>query len=323
MLKNYHKYILENIQISLDMIIDILKDTKNPDIINKLVNYSDKNGKSVLMSVVHSNRMDLVDFILQYDVDLNKQDNFGRNVLFYCKTLKMFNKFYDKGVDVNFIDNKTNKNILCVLSAKNIFNVKLYQELIDKGIDINKFDKYNNNTLSYSISVPSIVKLLIKNGADINNPQKQFQLNYFHKLFYYFNHYKEKRKGVIDTVKLLFKNGLEFVDPNYSLSDFVSNIVDIGAFNDKDNNYKNFITPLKNILPEYILIKVFMDFNILDKSNVAKYLLNLDIYPTLYKKIKEYYHHNIQYAAKSDMLKFLEEYRKKYPYIEEIEKYNL
>lgn len=320
MIKRYNDFLFENVNMSIDMIINIIKSLKksddNDELVNKLINYSDKNGKTVLMSISQSNNQDLIDFILKLDVDVENKDKHGRNVLYYCKNLKTFNKFYNIVSDVNFIDKKTDKNLLSILASKNIFNVKIYKELIDKGLDINRLDSHGNTLLSYSITNYNIVKLLIDNGAKINikNKNDNFQLRYINDLIHNYTYFKFKRKSIIKVFKLLFKNGLDF-------DDFIFNffIKVINGFHD-ENIYIEFLKSFQIYLSEDYLIKIF---NSSPNITIAKVFLGLGIYPKLYKNIKEYSDKYWPKIKNNDTLKFLDDYKKQNPYLDDVDNFNL
>ena len=156
MIKNYNLFLInEGITISNDDIVDIIKsleseDNKNSLLINRLVNHTDNKGKNVLMNIVQTNNEELIDYVLKFNVDINHKTKTGENVLFFCKNVKIFNKFYNLGADVT-AKNKNKSNILTYLASKKIFNIELYQKLINDGVDINQFDDGGFSVLTESI----------------------------------------------------------------------------------------------------------------------------------------------------------------------------
>jgi len=314
MIKNYKLFLFENVTLSLDMVINIIRSLKgdeNKELVNKLVNYSDKKGKNVLMTVVQSNNLELIDFILGFDVDLQHKDNNNQNVLFYCKNISIFKKFYNLGVDIKLTSKIQMKNILCHLAAKNLFNFELYDRLVRDGIDINQLDKYNNNAFSYSILNKRIVELFIKNGADINNPEIHVQENYFYNLTYKFTYYKNKRNIIIEIFKILFRNGLKILD-----LDKFCNLVQHMNFYDKCDIITDFLEPLKEYITEEMVFKLFNSHsNAFNNAPFAKQLLNLGIYPEFYKYLKKYYSDTFEE-------KFAD-YIKEHPFLDDSNKYNL
>jgi len=328
MIKNYNIFLLnEGITLSIEDVIEILEkleseDNKNQALINKLVNYSDKNGKNVLMNIVQSNNEELVDYILKFDINLEDKNKNGENVLFYCKNTKMFNKFYNLGVDINAKNERTNTNILIHLATRNIFNVQLYQRLIDDGININTPNNSGYNVLVESILNRRIVELLIKNKVYINDDVdygdgSSIQEHYLTRLFRAIE-YTENSKPFIKIFELLFENGM--IIQNMKI--FISNLYDI------NNNYFrkkdiviDFIIPLKKYFTEDMLLllvnKEKSQYS-RDKSvEFFKKLLNLGTYPKLYKDIKKFFISPVEFKQ------LFGDYMKQHPYLDEAEKYNL
>jgi len=321
MVKNYNNFLLENVSLSLDMIIDIIKRLKgneDKELVNKLVNYSDKNGKSVLMSIVQSNNQDLIDYILNFNVDLQHKDKSGKNVLFYCKNMLTFKKFYDKGVDPKAIHKfkEGHKNILHYLSSKNLFNVDIYERLIRDGVDINDKDLYGYSIIAYSVLNKGIVQLLIKNGADISDVDIQSKM--FKKLFDAMKWYKSKRTLVISVFKILFENGMEF-----NMYDFSKLVEDVDSwYSEKIDIVDKLIKPLLKYFNEDRLLQLFKHYiqhssNNMQQQKFAKRILNLGIYPKIYSYLKDFYRNT------TSLNDIFEDYIKKHPYLIDSEKYNL
>lgn len=324
MIKNYNLFLLqEGITLSANDIIDILKsleskDNKNEKLINRLINTKDNNSKTVLMSIVQSNDENLVDYILQFDVDINEETKSGENVLFFCKNIKMFYKFYNLGVNIK-TKNKLGKNILAYLASKKIFNVELYQDLINKGININEVDKNGNGILAYCLSNFNITKLLIDNNINLNDPKTQN--NILHTLLYNFNH-KNKIK-IIKTLKLLFDNGLKVID-NEKFSDNIFNVTYWYNNNDEFIDkllfiFKHIIKYLSDDLISTIFFKLvrFKSFTHEEFEKMIFGIFDLSLFPGFYKTIKNYFKGSSIYSKFNDTLK------QKYPELEDIEKYNL
>jgi len=317
MINNYQNFLLETVSMKVDVIIDIIKTLKgneNKELVDKLINYADKNGKTVLMSIVQSNNQELINYILKYNVDLQAIDNYGRNVLFYCKNMKIFKKFYDLKVNVKAYDKKLEKTILLHLAIRNLFNVEIYEQIIREGVNINKKDKYNNNLLVYSILNKNIVNLLIKNNIDFSDTKTQ--KNIMIQLFSTFRYHKNKRTLVINIFKILFDNGIKF-----NTHKFAENISDTDIYyGEKTDVINTFIKPLLKYFNDEILISTFKH-HISNKSsdvakNFAKNLLNLGIYPELYHYLKNFY-------GEFGFNEIFKDYIKKHPYLNDVEKYNL
>lgn len=312
MINNYQNFLIETVSMSLDMVIDIIKSLKgdeNKQMVNKLVNYSDKNGKTVLMSIVLSNNQELIDYILTFNVDLQSTDKTGKNVLFYCKNLKTFKKFYDLGVDPMTFDNKLEKNILLHIAGKNLFNYEIYEKLITQGVKINQNDIYGNNLLVYSILNGRIVELLLKNGIDFSDTSMQDRM--LNRLFYAFRTYKSKRKLIISIFEILFQNDIKFDIKKFST--YISETE--YWYSERVDIVLEFITPLLKYFNDDLLILIFQKINF--KNEFVEKILSLGIFPKFYTYLRNFYRY-----SKKDIAD-LDEYLKKHPYIEDIEKYNL
>ncbi len=327
MVNNYQTFLLENVSMKLDMIIDIIKSLKgdeNKELVNRLINYSDKQGKTVLMSIVQSNNQELIDYILKFDIDLQIKDNVGRNVLFYCKNMKIFKKFYDLGVDptakmiikTHKSKQKGYKNVLHYLSSKNLFNMYIYQKLINDGIKIDEEDVYGNDVLVYSILNKGIVNLLFQHGAKLDDVEQQGKvLENFTSTFQY---YPKKRKLIVSIFNILFENDVEF--NIYDFTTFIRKCEEY--YFDKIDMVEVFIKPLLNHFTEDMLLTIFQHYsNRMTNSrsiDFAKQLLNLGVYSKLYQWIMNYYRNSTPSSKE-----IFKDYIKAHPYIDEVEKYNM
>ena len=265
------------------------------------------------MNIVQDGDEELVDYVLKFGVDIHHKIKTGENVLFFCKSVKMFNKFYDLGVDIHAINENIGRNILAFLASKKIFNAELYQRLIDDGIDINQKDTYGivsyphgnyYNALVGSILNKNAVELLIKNGAELNDDIQEFYLN---KLFDAFRYFKNKKSIVVKIFEILFKNGMKVIDEK----DFGKKLNFIDG--PDDSVISNFIKPLKNYLTENIIIAFYNSNNFFSFDETIS-LLSVDMYPELWKIVKRQYGEKYKIAF-ADFLQ-------KYPY-DTIDKYNL
>jgi len=319
MIKKYNLFLInEGITFSNDDIIDIIRsleseDNKNSALIKKLVNHADKSGKNVLMNIVQTGDYELVDYVLKFDVDINHKTKIGENVLFFCKSIKMFKKFYDLGVDAHAMNNK--RNVLSYLSSKNLFNAELYQKLIDDGIDINQKNTYTVNGHTYyddsvlfcSLLNKTIVELLIKNGVNLNDPDTQKFC--FNKLFDTFKYSENKKKIVLNMFSILFNNGMKIIDE----INFSKGVSTLNLYNINIDVILDFVSPLKEYFSENLIILIWEKFP--DMKN-SKKLLNLDLYPSLYKRVKSWFGDKNFYEHFAD-------YVAEHPYIDASGKYNL
>jgi len=311
MIKQYNQYLItENIILSIDIIVDIIKSldgSNNSKLVNELISQTDKQGKSMLMSIVQSNNNELVDYILKFDVDIHHTNKKGENVLYYCKNVNMFKKFYDLGVDVT-VETSQN-NILTYLSSKKIFNVQLYQNIIDDGVDVNKNINFYSGVLARSIYNKGIVQLLIKNGINLNG---EHQHKIIESLLYDLSHYKNKRKFIINIIKLLFENGMKI--NNVKL--FASYLLELKIYHHKEVDLiSDVLIPLKKYITDDVLIAIF------DKNGNVSFiqdvLSKLDdvVYAETYKWLK--------YRYGSHFEEYFKDYINKHPYLNGSEKFNL
>ena len=325
MIKNYNIFKLnEGITLSSKDIVDILKNletsnNKNEELINRLINYKDKKSVNMLMHIVSSKNKELIDYILKFNIDLQHVDKNNQNVLFYAKDLDTFNKLYNLGVDITLKNNK-GRNILNHLATKRLFDVELYQQLINAGIDINELDNDGHNALTMSILNQKILNLFIKNGAKLNEPIAQG--NFLWILLNKLEWQKYNKISVIKLFDILFKNGMIIQNKEK----FISKLIDINNYTEDIDIIDQFIKPFKNYLSENfieLLIKKFIDRYIFDKKILIKKIneiLNLGIFPNIYKFLVKYYR---IINENDEIKKMLNDYKEKHPYIEDSEKYNL
>lgn len=259
MIKNYNIFRLyEKISLNDTDVIDIIKSLEtgeNKDnILKKLVNNIDNQGRSILMSAVKSNDEKLIDYILTFNPDINHKNKYGENVLFYCKNIKIFKKIYALGADPLAKSKNIDRNILLTLANKKIFNVDLYQQLIGDGVNIKEVDVNGFGMLVASIQNNKILQFLIKKGIDINGSYNGDQ-HYLSTLFSYMKYSKRKYYDIFDT---LFKNGLKIKD----IDTFITNLLDLDmTYRETEPSDKslNFIDRYKSYLGSDFFIKVFYD----------------------------------------------------------------
>jgi len=303
----------ENISMSNEDIIEILKsleteDNKNSILIKRLVNYTDKSGKNVLMSVVSSNNIDLIDYILKFDVNLNQVvTSTGENVLFFCKNINVFKKLYELGANANQIT-KIDRTVLNSLSRKKLFNVELYQKIITDDVDINKIDMNNESVLTGSILNKKILELLLNNNVNLNGLD---QSNFLYRLSYELNYYPKKQNIILDIFKILFKNGMIIQNE----TNFI-NILRLDS-NNIDIIY-DFIVPLNKYITDNMIILIYDKLcheSGMDRIKMANKLLRLGSYPKFYNKLKNSFREQfyIEFA----------DYIKENPFYEDAEKFNL
>lgn len=313
MIKNYNLFLIkEGITMSNEDIIEILKsleteDNKNAALINKLVNHKDKKGVTVLMNIVKSNKEDLIDYVLKFKPDLNAVTIFNENVLFFCKNIKIFTKFYNLGVDYKIITTYE-VNTLLYLASKNIFNENMYQELINNGVDINKLNLNKTGLLYYLATNKKAVEFLIKNNINLNDGNQSFISH----LFYIHRFYPKKRNSIIEIFEILFKNGIK----NYDITSFATNMRELTSYNEvklQDEYLYNFISKLGKYFSDELIIELY--------SRVATYksreesrdfaikLLNTGNRQAFYDFLKN------RFWSKNDFYTYFADYIKEHPYL--------
>ena len=330
MLKSYLEYSLnENILFSLDDVIEIIKrleseDNRNSDVINKLVNYKNKNtNKTILMSLVENNNIELLEYVLKFKPDINTRKSDGKNVLFYCKNVKVFNMLYNSGADVLVKDFNKN-NVIMSLASKLIFNEELYQNLINDGVNINDMNSYGQLPISYLYYNNSAVKFLLKNNLNLNI-NSDFQ-NYI--ISTIFDKYKlytsNKRSSILKSMDLMISYGFKIIDSKKLMEvikyDFFYNLID----EYKGDSYKYKIIDLYSRIlnisdDRYFKILLHHTLSYDNDLNLSmlKDILNTGIYPNFYKDLLHFYSYQQKII---DELKF---YKIKYPYILSSDKYNI
>ena len=176
--------------------------------------------------------------LINLGIDINKKDSLGRTALMYAcsyditklklltadgldisdsaynalikdienKDIELVQLFIDNGIDVNIKDNNGGSALMTAVIYGRKQIVKL---LIESGAEINSaVSKFGLNALMYAINNidvdPSIIELLIKNGADIysKNSSGDSALTYV------------LRKGYLELAKLMISSGVDIKAAN-------------------------------------------------------------------------------------------------------------
>jgi len=299
-MKTYNNYILENILLSNNTIIEILKELENSNnttLINNIISNVDKQGRSLLMNAVKTNNEDLIKFILKFKPDMKHLDKNGLNVLYYAKNLKIINLLIDNGAE--FIS--TEKNPLLVHFAnKKIFNINLYKKILNTNIvkltDMNKYYQTVYSILIYNkkaITFLASYHIQITDNDALNELYRSI-LNY-----YKYSAKKEKLNGLIILIKE------KIININCL---FFTKVRDELFFTYTSNNLEYFITQLKDIISykDFIFLDTYNNTHI---SGTSKHLHELldDIYDDdVLSFINSIQHTNIYYTACS-----YEDYKRK------------
>ena len=310
-MKNYTQFLLEGFNIDSQTLIDILRSLqtgKNQQIvIDKLTKNIDSSKKNILMNIVLSNNEELLDYVLQFDLDLNHKDKDGQNVLFYAKSIKIFKKLYQLGADPTVTNIKNDNTTLIYLSSRNLFNVELYQQLINNGVNINELNSTNQSVLSNACRNKSMVELLIKNKVNLNGDDKEY---IFRSLFYSFNYEEGKRKNIINIIKLLADNGMK-LDETFNEKLFDS-------LYDREPKF-TLIEYIKEYFNQDAIIKLyqkFVNYYPGDMKGVSKRLIRIFESSELYQHVKNFYRSSNFEGKFADIIE-------EYPWFEAANKYNL
>lgn len=142
----------------LDQIMKRLRVTDDAD-----VNIKDReNGKTALHLAAESRREDTVSYLIERGANVNARDAEGRTALHYYSSSGIASALMQAGCDIEASDKHSIRPIH--LAAR--INEKVVLALIERGADLSARDDMGRTALHYAGS-PTIVKLLLKAGADI------------------------------------------------------------------------------------------------------------------------------------------------------------
>jgi len=283
-MKKYEHFLIENISLSNDILIDILidlKKTKKHKTINKIINQTDNKGNTIFMNVVKSKNIDLIKFLLDFDIDINKKNKKGENALYFAKNVKTINLLLDNNIDI--ISTKENP-ILVHLSKRNLFHKKLYEKAINNNITkLDEHDKHYSTVFSSYIGNYKIISFLSSFNVKLDN--KNILEIIFSQLIYKYKYLNISltpfklllKKEIIKTncsffeqVKTLFNNYI-----GSPLKEFIYEIKDIISYKDfvfldqYNNEYiKSYDKKLHDLLDEIYDDDVFAFINKINKENM-------------------------------------------------------
>ncbi len=156
----------------IEVVRFLLTDNEVQKNINKNVNMRD--GENAAAYAVKKNNAEIVELLLEYGVEPNRQDNNGRQLLYHAAMkghLEISSILIEKGADVRkaTVDKKTEKTLMHHAVKNN--NVKLVALLYKHNADVDIVDESDNTPLSEAIEFSKdyrIVTALLAAGADVN-----------------------------------------------------------------------------------------------------------------------------------------------------------
>ncbi|OTA02295.1 hypothetical protein A9Z42_0026630 [Trichoderma parareesei] len=154
-------------------------------------------------------QMEVFDFLLEHNADVNAKDATGTPVLIHAcngsRKMDFVERLLDHGADVNLLDAQ---NQSALYAATRDSEAELAKLLVEKGANVNEVSTDNLTPLYYAVPDPEIVKILLEKGADPNRSNK----GGFSCLMYaaWFNH--------SETAELLLEHGAE-IEATYNEDD--------------------------------------------------------------------------------------------------------
>jgi len=270
-MKSYNNYILENLSLSNNTIIEILKElkkTNNTDLINNILSNTDNHDRSILMNAVKTNKIDLIKFILSFNPNIKHLDKKGLNVIYYAKNAKIIKLLIENGAEFISIEKQP---LLVHLAAKKIFNIDLYKKIINSGVvKLTDKNKYNNTMFSLLVTNNKAMNFLANYNITITDDivlRRIFE-NVVQDFVY------NKNGKITGFITLLKKNII-------SINCDFFNIVKTQLFGHiySDNKLEYFIKQLKDVISykDFVFLDVYNNKHI-DGYNKHLFELLADIY---------------------------------------------
>ena len=134
--------------------------------------------KELLSAIENDNLTKVKEIINKGDFDVNAKDESGSTALHYAAILEnpeITKLLLSKGANINDVDNHGNTTLHHAVLSENNEMVNLL--LSTKGIEINAKDALGNTALHLAAKedLPNIVEALIKNGANVNEENKNMK----------------------------------------------------------------------------------------------------------------------------------------------------
>lgn len=129
-------------------------------------------GTTPLMLAVHSNKLDVVRYLIEHGAKINEVDNNGHNALFYVvdNNRNMFQLLLNAGADIS--QEANDKATLLINAAKNK-NFEIIRYLLENEANIHAKDDLGYTAFQYLISPynrnESLIDMFLAKGADINS----------------------------------------------------------------------------------------------------------------------------------------------------------
>ena len=256
-------------------ITEIIKNNKDIDL-----NIRDDNYNYLIQYLVIYNKVDLVVFLLKYDIKLDIKDSDGRTILYFpikFNYLEMFKLLIlsDKEIiGMSIIDNKDMNGYTPIHYSIIFENYEMFKLLLDAGSDLETIDNFGNTALFIAIIYNRIifVEHMIKLKVNLNHINKEGETPIIVALL------KKKEK----ICELLLKTNLNLniyelvnklspliIATNFRMNDLIKIMVNNGV----DINHQDFTG---NSALHYCIIENNWEgvFLLIDKIN--KNLINLE-----------------------------------------------
>jgi ankyrin repeat protein len=147
------------------------------------INYQDESsGSNALMLACQYNFIDMAKFLIENNADLNLSDKNGKTALMISAGVSedLFNLLLSNGADLEMKanDGTTVFTQACMGVLREKVTISFVQTLIDKGANVDeapssgRSEGYTRLMMAARNKQPDLVKLLAKNGADVNKMSK-------------------------------------------------------------------------------------------------------------------------------------------------------